>query len=222
MIGLTEFLVNAGYLLMLAAFLVRDILWLRTILIFAQSSLALYGLFIDRLPMVYWNGLFVVINTLWVIKIIRERRPVRIPPELDDLYQSLFSVMTPREFLEFWGRGAARDLAGQPVIREGESQRELFLILDGGAGVMKGNSELARLGRGAFIGEMSFLTGQPASADVKGNNTLRVMVWDQSDLRQWKSRRPQIFMKLQGVLGSDLVEKIRAANYTIHGLETAT
>jgi len=41
---MTEYLVHVGYSLMFWALLVRDIVWLRGLLIAAQASLALYAM----------------------------------------------------------------------------------------------------------------------------------------------------------------------------------
>ena len=42
----------------------------------------------------------------------------------------------------------------------------LALILSGGVSVVRGEWEVAELTRGSFIAEISFLSGDPASADV--------------------------------------------------------
>ena len=65
-------LINSGYFLMLSALLVRDILWLRAILIAAQISLFSYALLSANQSAAFWNGLFVLINTVQVIRLIRE------------------------------------------------------------------------------------------------------------------------------------------------------
>ncbi len=211
-------LVNLGYVLMLCGFLVRDILWLRGLLILAQTSLALYGLGIDRLPMAIWNALFVVINTVWVLRILKERRPVRIPDALRDLYSPHFAALTPQEFLQLWAAGRPMTVTDGPLIREGETPRDLFLIVDGKALVERSGESLGTLGRGRFLADMSFLTGHPASADVRAAGVLLVHAWPQEALRAWKTEKPALYMKLQGVLGADLAAKIRDANLTVEYL----
>lgn len=205
-------LINVGYSLMLCGFLVRDILWLRGLLVLAQTSLSIYGFAIGRTPMGLWNGLFVLINSLWVARILRERRPVRIPADLQDIYTPHFAGFLPQEFLQFWGEGRTRDITGDWLVREGEAPGDLFLIVAGEAVVERGGEVIGKLGRGRFVADMSFQTGHPASADVRARPGLRVHAWPQEQLRAWKTERPGLFMKLQGVLGADLAEKIRHAN----------
>jgi CRP-like cAMP-binding protein len=58
--------------------------------------------------------------------------------------------------------------AGQAIVREGENGATMFVLKSGEASVTlaKTEGELARLGAGAFFGEMSLLTGDPRSATV--------------------------------------------------------
>ncbi len=53
-------LINLGYVLMLLAFAVRDILWLRSILIGGQLSIMAYALSINNNIVAFWNILFVI------------------------------------------------------------------------------------------------------------------------------------------------------------------
>jgi uncharacterized membrane protein len=92
---MSAYLVHIGYALMLVALLARDILWLRGLLVCAQSTLAAYAWSIGAAGMTGWNVLFVVINTAWVIRILRERRAVELPPELRALHDRHFAALTP-------------------------------------------------------------------------------------------------------------------------------
>ena len=82
-------LVHFGYALMLCALVARDVLWRRTILVLAQFNLYLYGISQHLAGVAGWNGLFVVINTIWVLRILHERRSVALPAELAGFSTSL-------------------------------------------------------------------------------------------------------------------------------------
>ena len=61
--------------------------------------------------------------------------------------------------------------AGEMVIREGDSGRSVYVILDGRVKVFTRDNgdkelELATLGVGQFFGEMSFVSGEPRSSSV--------------------------------------------------------
>jgi CRP/FNR family cyclic AMP-dependent transcriptional regulator len=56
--------------------------------------------------------------------------------------------------------------AGDTLIREGESDRELFILAEGELHVTIHSTVLARLAPGTVVGEGTFFSGQPRSATV--------------------------------------------------------
>jgi CRP/FNR family transcriptional regulator, cyclic AMP receptor protein len=56
--------------------------------------------------------------------------------------------------------------AGQVIEKEGESGVAFYLITDGSVEVRKGETRVAKLGRGQFFGEMALIDKQPRSATV--------------------------------------------------------
>jgi len=210
------FLINLGYGLMLVALIARDILWLRSILVIAQSCLSAYGWTVGNEMMMTWNAVFVLINSIQVIRILLERRPVTLTDEQESIYQAVFSSLTRREFLVFWEIGSMKSMESGTIVLEGETPQELMLLVEGEADVQSKGASLARLGRGQFIAEMSFISGLPASADVTVRSPSRYLAWSQEKLRSMKQVNPHLFIVLQGLLGKDLVGKIRALNLTRH------
>jgi hypothetical protein len=208
---MTYILVNLGYFFMFLALTAKDILLLRSILILGQLSLVSFGYFSDNLYVSFWNVLFFGINSFQIARLLRERTKIELPAELTDLYERVFSSMSRREFLTFWNMGRTERREGDQMIREGEHQRELVLILSGTFNVVKGIEVIAKLNRGSFIAEMSFLTGDPASADVFANGPVEYIVWNQEKLRNLNQINPQLFIKFQNVLAKDLADKIKSA-----------
>jgi len=205
-------LVNLGYLLMLLALIVRDILWLRSILMSGQLLLAVYNFHIDNKIVACWNILFFCINTIQVIRLIRERRPIELPLDLADLHKTIFSTMSRREFLYFWHMGSIKEFSDNYIIRANQHLNELYLILLGSVNVMKDGKKLAELSKGRFIAEMSFLTGEPASADIIAEGQVRYISWNQEKLRSLEQLNPELLIKIQNILGKDLVGKIKVAS----------
>jgi CRP-like cAMP-binding protein len=209
---MAQVFVNLGYALMLLALMVRDILWLRGILVAAQFSLAIYAFVTASTSVMFWNSLFVIINAVQIVRILRERRPVRIPPDVIDLYENVCSLMSPRAFLDFWHMGVMHTVQDDVIIRKDEPQKELSLILSGTVVVMKEGRVISQISRGSFIAEMSFFTGNVASADVMAKGRVQYIAWRQDGLDSLKRSNPPLFIKIQGVLGKDLIEKIHATS----------
>lgn len=67
--------------------------------------------------------------------------------------------------------------AGHVLTREGRRGSECFVIADGDAAVFVAGKQVARLGRGALIGEMSVIDGGPRSATVVAATPMRVVLF---------------------------------------------
>ncbi|HFE64193.1 MAG TPA: cyclic nucleotide-binding domain-containing protein [Caldithrix sp.] len=203
---------NLGYGLMLIALAVREIFWLRTILIAAQLSLFTYAIAAHNNNVAFWNFLFFVINTYQVIRLLKERRPIEIPQELEDIYANVFSTMTRREFLYFWHIGSRTEANNVQLIKQGVPLTELYFILKGKVNVIKDGRKIAELGRGSFVAEMSFLTGEPASARVVADGQIEHISWKQEKIRSLEQLNPNLFIKIQNILGRDLAGKVKMAS----------
>ena len=202
---------NLGYAINLLALTVRDVLWLRTVLLPAQLSFLVWGSMQGFVSTVAWNVLFIGINLFQIVRILMERRPIDLPPDLDDIYER-FSEMTRREFLLFWEMGTIRHVRDVRFIQEGERPRELMLITEGEVEVKKGERSVAKLNRGSFVAELSFLTQEPASACVHALGEVEYNSWNQQKLNRMRKINPDLFLKIQRILGRDVTDKIRMAS----------
>ena len=168
-------LLNLGYGLMFIALAIHEILWLRCTLTFAQVTLCIYNIFVsNNYNIAFWMCLFVIVNTIQIVRIINERRPRFIPEELIALYDGIFSELTSKEFLYFWNMGTLKEVTDEYFIRSGQTQENLLLVLDGISCVEFDGKKIAFLDRGSFIAEISFLTGEPASADVRADGQFSI------------------------------------------------
>ncbi|MGE0815111.1 MAG: Crp/Fnr family transcriptional regulator [Vicinamibacterales bacterium] len=206
---MSAYLVHVGYGLMLAALVARDVLWLRILLVAAQTVLAVYAFSIGVPAIWRWNLLFVAINAYWTARILRERRAVTVPDALKPLHEDTFRAMSPSEFLRFWDLGTPVEARDAVLTTEGDYPDALWIVVSGRAAVRRGARTIAQLTDGQFAGEMSLVTGRPANATVvvQGGATLRS--WGVSLLRDLESGEPGLWSRLQAVLGTDLVGKVR-------------
>jgi len=209
----TLYLVHFGYLLQLFALLARDVLWLRGMLIAAQSVLAAYAWLRgpEYLPYVFWNVLFVLINLYWVARLLRERAAVKLPDDLKPVYERHFAALAPPEFLRLWREGERHSAQDVQLVREGTRPEALYFLLSGEVAVRSRGRELARLMPGDFVAEMSLLTGEQTTADAWALGAVEYLAWPAATLTRLRVRNPMLWTKIQSVLGHDLVEKIRRA-----------
>jgi CRP-like cAMP-binding protein len=204
------FWLHTGNVLYLLAYLVRDILWLRILTVVASLSLIVFYFSRDLYAAITWCSLFTLVNLVQIAMLILERRPVFLGEDEMRLYHKLFRTLTPREFMKLLSIAQWKSAGeGEEILKQGEAVTELNLISSGMGVVAIDGRHIAEVGPNQFVGEMAFLTEQDASASVVAQLPLGYLAWPVDQLRTLFHDAPQIHVKFQGVLGSDLVEKLR-------------
>ena len=201
---------NAIYLV---SYAVKEILWLRLVTVLAGITALVAMARSDPQPSraaFVWQLLFFTINFARLVQLVHERRPVPLPPDAKRLARSVFPHLRPRELLRLLDVGEILEHPpGELVIRQGEALDHLAIVIDGTARVMLVDTRVIELSHGAFIGELSYLTGKPPAADVVAASALRVVRWPIEPLRGYLEANPEIRTAMQVVLGADLATKLR-------------
>lgn len=128
----------------------------------------------------------------------------------------LFARLAPEDLN--WLAQAAQHLLFRPgdeIIREGESDRNLFVVVRGRVEVVKSKGErnerrLAMLGPYEYFGEMALIDDLVRSATVVAKEETEVLCLDHLDLHQEIGRNPSIALELLRTLSQRLraLEKI--------------
>jgi hypothetical protein len=208
-------LVHVANLLFLGSYSVRDVLWLRLLAVVAFTMLLPFNYYVPNGPLwapIGWNVLFLGINLAQAWRLVLERRPVRLSFEQQRMYQASFSALRPRQFLALLA--AARLDAhghGQIIVEAGRPLEQLSLVADGSVRVEVDGREIAELGEGRFVGEMSYLTGEPPRACVIAGMTCRCVHWPVPALRRFLDANPETRAVMQNLLGADLARKLRGS-----------
>lgn len=202
-------IVHLGYGLQLLALLARDVLWLRGLLVCAQSINAYYAFRIGADAIGGWNTLFVFVNIYWFVRILSERRAVAIPDELRPIYDAMFAALKHREFLALWKLGTPFDGEDQSLVKEGQTRPQLILVEEGRLRVRHGETDVARLDGPTLVGEISALTGHPATADVDLLGKGRGRIWERAVLEKIRETDSAQWTRVQSVIGGDVVRKLR-------------
>lgn len=88
--------------------------------------------------------------------------------------------------------------AGEQLIREGEGGAHLWVVVTGGLEVTSAGAEVARLGAGAVVGEISLVSGKPAVADVHATERSVLLRLSREDFQAVAAEHPAV---LEGTLG---------------------
>ena len=100
------------------------------------------------------------------------------------------------------------------VVEEGDRSNEIYIVQAGSAEVLVSDTHGTehRVGRvvpGGTIGEISFLTGQPAVATVRATADLDVLVLEEADFALLAENFPQIYRNVGAILAERLARTDR-------------
>jgi hypothetical protein len=214
----------AGHLasiLTMAAYLLKDILWLRLLTILSCVAGIAFNYFVPATPLwsvIYWNLLFAAINIAQIAILIRERTGIHFTEEEKELHDTLFKNFAPFEFMKLMRIAKWLEAKqGEVLAVEKKSLNAVMLIYNGLVGVEANGQELARLKDGNFIGEVSFITGGDATATVRALQPTRYIAWPKDAISQLLNRNPSMRFAMQSMLSTDLTKKLMRRAPSFHG-----
>lgn len=85
---------------------------------------------------------------------------------------------------------------GEWVVRRGQADVGLHVIVDGEAGVVLNDEELAVLPKGSFFGEISALLGEETVADVVARAPLRCLFVPAEDVEGFLLASPRVMLRM--------------------------
>lgn len=208
-------------LLTVAAYVLKDILWLRLLTILSCFAGIAFNYFVPATPLwtaINWNILFAVINVVQVAIIIKERSGVHFSEEEKELHDTLFKHFAPFEFMKLLRIGKwSTAKKGEVLAVEQQPIDRVMLIYNGRVSVELQGKEVAQLKDGNFIGEMSFITGGVATATVKAVEPTRYLSWPKKEIENLLKRNPGMRSPMQGMLSTDLSKKLSRRAPTFQG-----
>ena len=175
-------LLNVAYLVYAISPLFKEILRLRVTLLVATVFYILFGLAdwadTDSRAVVFWNIPVFMIHAWQIWVIMAERRGVDLDDEAEAVRTLVYPDLDRVSFNALWKSSYERDLVpGEIFIRQGDPVDLLYLVMDGDVEANISGRRVVGLGRLRFLGEISSLTGETASATVTAVTQVRARVW---------------------------------------------
>ena len=136
----TDYLVHFSNILLLVAYSVRDMLWLRWFAVAAALTNIPYFLVQDYVlwPPVLWASVFTAINLYQIARIYKERRPVVLAPEQQTLYDLAFPLATAARLPVARAVGEWCDAkAGERLLTTGDPAARICIAISGDVEVYK-------------------------------------------------------------------------------------
>ena len=105
----------------------------------------------------------------------------------------LFASASKHELEEIASIADEIDLPeGRTLIKEGDSGREFFVLVEGTADVERGGKKVATLGPGDFFGEIALIAKTPRNATITTTSPVRALVITDRAFRHLLDHSPEI------------------------------
>jgi CRP-like cAMP-binding protein len=118
----------------------------------------------------------------------------------------LFSRLSRKELEQVASLADEIDFpANKEIIREGERGREFFVLLDGGADVIRSGHRIAHLAKGDFVGEIAVIARIPRTATVTTTEPTRALVVTDQALRNLLRKMQNMQLKVLQAVAERLV-----------------
>ena len=206
-----DYFVHAANVLLLVAYSVRDILWLRLFAVAASLIAMPYYVLQPTLlwaPLI-WSGVFAAINLYQSWRLYLERRPVKLTPEEEEVRRLVFRDLAPRKVLQVLSIGSWTTAeTGEQLIERGKSLEAISLIVRGKVRVTRDERVLGDLVAGSFVGSALLLSGAQADIDATVVERVRTMRWEVATLERYLSANPETRIVMQHHLARDLAGKL--------------
>jgi len=209
-----SYFLHAANILLLVAYSVRDILWLRLFAV-AASLIALPYFILQPEPLwapIIWSSVFAGINSFQSWRLFVERRPVKLTLEEEEIRRLVFSDLPSRKVLQILSIGAwATVQIGERMLERGKSVEAISVILRGKVRVTRDDRVLGELVAGHIVGSALLLSGVTADVDAVAVEPVRCMRWEVEPLDRYLAANPEARVLLQKYLARDLAGKVLSA-----------
>jgi CRP-like cAMP-binding protein len=158
---------------------------------------------------VFWQSAFVLINVVHVALLLLARRPTRLTADQQILRDMVFRNFTSRETrkvleLATWHTGVPNEV----LIVGGQQEPVLYLLQHGRAEIVRNGKVIDWNGPGAFMGELRFITGEPAVADVVFTTETLYVSWNTEELKKLLEKNSRLKTAFEALISANIATKL--------------
>ena len=213
-----DYFIHAANVVLLLAYSVRDILWLR-VLALTSSLIAIPYFLLQPVPLwapLGWTAVFAGVNLVQSSRLLLERRPVKLTTEEEQVRQLVFPQLPPRKVLEVLNIGRwTTSESGEQLIKQGQPIESISLLVRGKVRVTLRQRFLDYLVAGNVVGSALLLSGVPSEVDATVEESVYAMTWDLAVLQRYLAANPETRLAMQRHMAVDLASKIELLSRTV-------
>jgi hypothetical protein len=206
---------HIAFALIAVSYYLTNIYWLRVTAVFGLSlEIVYFSLAGGAMHAgIAWDVVFIAINSYQIYWLARERNKLHQVEDAHLLRRGVFAGFSDAQLARLVTSGSWKNLdPGTSLTSQGEQVQELVLLCNGNAVVKVDDVIVAQLSDGAFVGEMAFVTGNPASASVVVEQPTRAFVFNMERLRKLVHADDSVAVAIHSVVGRDLAAKLKLQN----------
>ncbi|WAT18617.1 cyclic nucleotide-binding domain-containing protein [Aurantiacibacter sp. MUD11] len=205
--------ITAGVLLV-AAVAMASLRWVRILALAAGVAALVYVILVglgtigDVLV-----AAFVIVNAVQLLLLLLRSRRHHLSDEERELLEGVLQVQDPEQQRHLLDLVKWRDAPTDKVLMEqGQSKPPLIYVASGAAAIEHDGKIVGVCGPGDFLGEMSLITGEKASATVRVTNPMRIAQFDRDGLGAMAGSIPELNRAFDAALNRGLAAKILRMN----------
>jgi hypothetical protein len=201
---------NLAYISYVAVSFVPGGLRLRIALVLQSLTFIGWGVVSDTPSVIFWNVAFAAVNVWQEVRVAR-RDHVDLGVAEEEARSAMFDSLSRRDFLVLCSAGQSGEAGvGEQLCAVGERRDEPLLLLNGNVEVRTSTGFDVVGRRHMFVGEMSFLSGRPTSADVWAAEPVTFRRWKFDDVRRLEQLNLDVARSVEKAMGRDVAAKLRA------------
>ncbi len=206
---------HLAYLLIALSYWLTNIYWLRVAAVagLIVEFFYFYGAGGHMQVGMFWNAVFVAINLFHLALLTRDRLSLRLPQQDAPLLREALSGLDDSQIARLIKAADWKDCSpGEVLTRQDAPVDALYFLCRGRANVEVNGSFVTYLEKGSFIGEIAYLTGNPATATVTIEEPSRLLAFSKMRMAKVVAADDQISGIVYQLLGRDLAMKMRRTN----------
>ena len=158
-------------------------------------------------------AVFLLINAMRFSELVKRARAGTMTSEERELFDHVMQIEDPTKQNRLKDLMTWNDVeVGEVLIMQDQVDPPLIYIASGRAAIIRDDVIVSECGAGEFVGEMSQISGNLASATVKVTQTMRMATLDRDALGQLTRSLPEIGRAVDNAFNRSLAVKVMRMN----------